>query len=120
MRSAIALLVLAALSAPAAAQEVPADAFRGYRQIPCKVYVNPKADPTGDIVDILPEIRSSVRSYVVERGAFDSYPSECNVNAYVEAECKLSPKSSIGAAVDSLYAKMKAGKPLPRPHVCGA
>lgn len=120
MRFAAVLLVLTAFTAPVAAQEVTAATFNGYRQIPCKVYVNPKSDPTGDIVDILPEIRSSVRSYVIEHGAFDSYPSECNVNAYVEAECRLTPKASIGSAVDSLYAKMRTGKPLPRPHVCGA
>ena len=118
MRYAIALSLL--LCSPVAAQQSPEEAFNGFREIPCRTYVNPKTDPTGDIVDLMPEIRTSIQGYVVSRGAFDSYPSECNVNAYVEAECRLSPKATIGRAVDSLYAKKRAGRPLPSPHVCGA
>jgi hypothetical protein len=120
MRFAPALLVAAALSGPMAVQAAPDDAFRGYRQIPCRVFVNPKADPTGDIVDLTREIQDSVYGYVSDHGFFNQSQSFCNVIDYVKAECRLMPKAGIGAAVDSLFAKKQAGRPLPHIPVCGA
>ena len=117
MRYALAALALAI--SPAAAQGSP-DATFGFREIPCRYYANPKSDPTGDIVDLMPQIWEGVASYVRTRGPLTSYPSECAINALVEAECRLTPKAAIGAAVNSLYAKVKAGRPLPQGHACGA
>lgn len=119
MRSALAAAVLVALAGSASAQQAPDAAF-GFREIPCRYYANPKSDPTGDIVDLMPQIWEGVANYVRTRGPLTSYPSECAINALVEAECRLTPKASIGTAVNSLYAKVKAGRPLPQGHACGA
>lgn len=119
MRYALAAVALAAAVGPAMAQ-TGADAVLGFREIPCRYYANPKSDPTGDIVDLMPQIWEGVATYVRARGPLTSYPSECAINALVEAECRLTPKVSIGTAVNSLYAKVKAGRPLPQGHACGA
>ncbi|MGU3662194.1 hypothetical protein [Methylobacterium fujisawaense] len=119
MRYALVAVALAAAAGPAVAQ-TGADASFGFREIPCRYYANPKSDPTGDIVDLMPQIWEGVATYVRARGPLTSYPSECAINALVEAECRLTPKVSIGAAVNSLYAKVKTGRPLPEGHACGA
>lgn len=119
MRYALAAAVLVAFVGPASAQQSPDAAFNGFRQIPCRTYSNPKADPTGDLVDLMPEIWDSIYNYTKAHGGFEN-ATACNVNALVAAECHLTPKVSIGTAVDSLYAKVKAGRPLPKPRACGA
>ena len=119
MRYALAVVALVTAAGPAVAQGSPDAAF-GFREIPCRYYANPKSDPTGDIVELMPQIWEGVATYVRARGPLTSYPSECAINALVEAECRLTPKASIGTAVNSLYTKVKAGRPLPQGHACGA
>ena len=118
MRYAFAAVVFLAAAAPAAAQQ-QSEATFGFREIPCRYYANPKSDPTGDIVDLMPQIWEGVATYVKARGPLTSYPSECAINALVEAECRLTPKASLGAAINDLYAKVKAGRPLPSPTPAG-
>ncbi|MGE8128968.1 hypothetical protein ACQKQD_18505 [Methylobacterium sp. NPDC080182] len=119
MRYALAAVAFIAATGQGMAQG-SADASFGFREIPCRYYANPKSDPTGDIVDLMPQIWEGVATYVKARGPLTSYPSECAINALVEAECRLTPKASLGTAINDLYAKVKAGRTLPSPHACGA
>lgn len=113
MRVSIALIAIC-LCSPALAQQTPDEAFQAYRQIPCRSFVkNPNAD-------LLRDIRDSVYGYVSEHGFFNGSQSFCNVIDYVKAECRAMPNAGIGVAVDSLFTKKQAGRPLPRIPVCGA
>lgn len=120
MRFVPSVLILVSLSTSAVAQSEARPSFQSYRKIPCKVFVNPNSDKTGDIVDLTREIQDSVYDYVSDHGFFNRSQSFCNVIDYVKAECRTMPKAGIGTAVDSLFTKKQSGRPLPHIPTCGA
>jgi hypothetical protein len=47
------------------------------------------------------------------------YGSACHLGSLIEAQCKLSPRSSVLDSINSLLTKATAGKPLPKTPPCG-